>query len=134
VVKGATDTFSREGVSGRAETAGGDMFKTVPSGGDAYLFKHIIHDWNDEACVTVLKNVREVMNPSGRVLVIEGVVPPPGVPSFARLLDLEMLAVTSGGKERTEAEYGALFAKAGLKLTRVIPTPGPLQVIEAVRA
>jgi hypothetical protein len=72
--------------------------------------------------------------PGGRVLVVEMVVPPPGVPSFARLIDLEMMAISSNGRERTEREFANLFARAGLALTRVVPTQSPYSVLEALRA
>jgi hypothetical protein len=96
-----------------------------------YLLKHILHDWSDDACVTILENCAANMARDGRVLVIEYLVTP-GAPSFATLLDLEMLVGTDGGRERTELEFAALFARAGLRLTRCIPTSVALAIVEAV--
>jgi hypothetical protein len=132
VVGGAKDVLGE--VAGRCEVIAGDFFTSVPAGCDAYLFKHIVHDWSDEDCVKLLKNTAAAMTPNARVLVVEHVLPPPGVPSFGKLLDLEMLVLTAGGRERTEAEFRDLFAQAGLRLTRVVPLEAPVSVVEAVRA
>jgi hypothetical protein len=102
----------------------------VPAGGDAYLLKHIIHDWNDEHATAILRNCRRTIKPTGKLLVVEIVIPPPGEPSFGRLLDLEMLMICDG-KERSEAEYRELFAGAGFRMTRIVPTEAPVSVIEA---
>lgn len=134
VVAGARKTLESEGVAARCQMVGGSFLDGVPAGCDAYVIKHIIHDWDDQRCVTILKGCAAGLNPGGKVLVLEQVVPPAGVPSFAKLLDMEMLVVTDGGRERTEAEFAALFVKAGLRLTRVVPTHSPLCVIEAVKA
>ncbi|MBK8452745.1 MAG: methyltransferase [Thiofilum sp.] len=101
---------------------GGSFFETVPQGADLYTIKHIIHDWNDELSVQLLRGCREAMSEQGRVLVIEQVVSdaPEGV--FAKLVDIEMLAITHNGRERTQEEFARLFEQAGLQLTRVIPT------------
>jgi hypothetical protein len=133
VVKGAPALLEKHGVAARAKPVGGDFLKSVPPA-DAYVIKHIIHDWSDEASVTILRNCAASMNPGGRVLLVEMVVPPPGAPSFAKILDLEMLVMTPGGRERTEAEYSGLFAEAGLKLERIVPTQSPVSVIEASKA
>lgn len=129
VVKGAATVLPAD-VSGRCQAVGGDFLQSVPAGGDAYMMKHIIHDWDDERCLRILSNVRKVIPADGTLLVIEMVVPPAGAPHFAKLLDLEMLLMTQGGRERTEAEFSALFARAGFELARVVPTPAPVSVIE----
>lgn len=134
VVRGASKVLQGEGVAARCEVVPGSFFEGVPDDCDAYVMKAIIHDWNDEACASILKACAAALRPGGRVLVIEQVVPPPGVPSFAKVLDIEMLVITDGGRERTEAEFAQLFARAGLRLTRVVPTQSPLSVIEAVKA
>lgn len=135
VVAGAREILGRSGTLERCELVGGDFFKTVPAGCDAYVMKHIIHDWDDDRCVAILGLCREAMAPGGRVLVIEQILPPPGVPAFAKLLDLEMLVVTEGGRERTEKEYAALFERAGLRLSRSVPLPpSPIAIVEAHRA
>ena len=120
-------------VGDRLELATGDFFAKVPSGGDAYMMKHIIHDWDDERAITILKNIKKAMNPGGRVLVIESVISDGNGQDFGKLLDIEML-VSPGGKERTAAEYEDLFRRAGLRLTRIVPTKSPYSVIEAVAA
>jgi hypothetical protein len=108
------------------------MFDSVPAGGDAYQLKWILHDWDDEHCVRILRNIHRAMAPGGKVLAIESVVPEGNEPSFAKLGDLNMLVMT-GGRERTEAEFRALYDRAGFELTRVVPTAGPLSIIEGVR-
>ncbi len=118
--------------TGAGEIIGGDFFKAVPAGCDAYVMKRVVHDWDD--CITILNRCREHMTADGRVLVVEIVVPPVGVPSFAKLLDLDILVLTHGGRERTEREFAELFAQAGLKLARIVPTESPASVIEATRA
>ena len=93
--------------------------------------KSILHDWDDEPSVLILKNCRRAMTEKARLLVIEEVVPQPGEPHFAKYMDLEMLML-NGGQERTTEEYAALFAQAGLKLSGVTPTEGLQSIIEAV--
>jgi O-methyltransferase domain len=131
VVAGAAQTLQSFGVASRVEIVGGDFFQSVPSGGDCYVAKTIIHDWSDDDARKILRNVRSAMLPTGRVLLYETVVGPRNTASFAKLLDLEMIVMTSGGRERTQDEYRALFASAGLRLERVLPTAGPFSIIEA---
>ena len=120
--------------STRCQVVGGDFFTNVPTGGDVYLLKHIVHDWDDERSVVILRNCREAMNDGGRVLVVEGVMPPGNEPSNSKLWDVVMLALTSGGRERTEEEYAELFAQAGLTLTRVVPTHAVVSIVEGTAA
>lgn len=134
VAEGARRLLGNAGLSARCEVLCGDFFTSVPAGCDAYVLKHILHDWDDARCERILSQCRDAMASDGRVLVVEMVVPPPGVASFARLMDLEMLAISSNGKERTESELADLFAKAGLALARVVPTQSPYSVLEARRA
>lgn len=135
VIAGARDLLEREGVAARCELVAGDFFASVPEGGEAYLLKSIIHDWDDARAATILQNCHRAMKGQGKLLVIERLIPPGNEPSYVKLLDLQMM-VLLGGRERTEAEYRALFAAVGFRLTRVIPTQTPtgLSVIEAVRA
>ena len=120
--------------STRCQVVGGDFFTNVPTGGDVYLLKHIVHDWDDERSVVILRNCREAMNDGGRVLVVEGVMPPGNEPSNSKLWDVVMLALTSGGRERTEEEYAELYAQAGLTLTRVVPTHAVVSIVEGTAA
>lgn len=114
--------------------AAGNVFEAVPEGGDAYLFRHLLHDYEDDDCLRMLANVRRAMPPHGRVLVLEKTVPTDDTPGPGRWLDLHVMLLT-GGRERTEDEYRALFAKAGLRLARVMPTAHPaVEIIEAVAA
>jgi hypothetical protein len=131
IVEEARELLEKHGVANRCETAGGNFFESAPSGGDAYMMKHIIHDWNDTQCVTILQNCRKGITEGGKLLVIEMVVPAGNEPSLSKLLDLQMLAVLPGC-ERTETEYSTLFNKAGFQLTRIVPTMSPYSVIEGV--
>jgi hypothetical protein len=109
----------------------GSFFDGVPDGGDCYLLSHIIHDWSEEQCLTILRNCRRAMQPGGRLLLIEMVLPAANVMHMGKILDMLML-VGPGGQERTEDEYRVLLDKAGLRLTRVVPTASPVSVVEAV--
>ena len=129
IVGQAEKLLKEHGVTDQCETVGGDFFTSVPAGGDAYIMKHIIHDWNDEQCITLLQNCGKAMTDGGKVLVVEMVVPEGNEPSPAKFLDLQMLQYLPGC-ERTEKEYAELLDKAGLKLTRIIPTMSPFSIIE----
>jgi hypothetical protein len=124
--------ITAKGVAERCRVESGDFFKAVPKGGDAYIMKYVLHDWNDGQCVKILANCRSSMNEKGRVLVVDNVIPTGNDPGWGKLLDIQMLIV--GGRERTKKEFAEIFAQAGLKLTRVIPTKCPLSIVEAVRA
>ena len=131
IVSEAKKLLNAHGVSSRCELIGGNFFESVPTGCDAYLMKHIIHDWNDEQCITLLQNCRKAMTVGGKVLVVEIVVPEGNEPSPGKLIDLQMLQYLPGC-ERTEKEYRQLFDNAGFKLTRIIPTTSPFSIIEGV--
>ena len=133
VIEGARENEHVNSLSDRLQLVSGDFFESVPAGFDGYIMKHIIHDWDDERALQILRNIRNVMDDDGRVMLVETVITNDGQPDFGKLLDIEML-VSPGGKERTAAEYKELFAKAGLKMTRVVPTKSPYSVIEAVKA
>jgi SAM-dependent methyltransferase len=117
----------------RCDLVAGDFFQSVPEGADVYIMKKVIHDWDDERAVKILDNCRRVLAPGGKVLVAETIVPPGNEPHPIKLSDLNMLAVT-GGMERTQEQYARLFARAGLRLARVIPTRSPLSILEAMAA
>lgn len=131
VTERAGEAFDAAGVADRATREGGSFFESVPAGGDAYLLKTVIHDWDDEKSVAILRNVRAAIAPDGRVLLFELVLPEGAPAHLGMLLDLEML-VSAGGRERTAAEYSALLRDAGFRLTRVVPTAGPMSIVEAV--
>ena len=108
-------------LAGRCRLEEGDFFGAVPAGADAYLMRHIIHDWDDEKALRILRNVHRAMGDGGRLLLVESVIPPGNEPSFAKLLDLTMLAIP-GGQERTEEEYRRLLGAGGFRLGRIVPT------------
>jgi hypothetical protein len=132
VIAGAHEVLTAHGVANRCDTVSGDFFQSAPAGGDAYILKHIIHDWSDEECITILSHCHAGMNPGGKVLIVEMVIPEPNVPAVSKFLDLQMLLFLSG-RERTEAEYRTLLDRAGFELTRVVPTPSPYSVVEGVK-
>lgn len=130
----AGNRLAEFGVKDRVRLASGDFFEAVPAGADAYIMKHIIHDWDDAHCVRILTNCRKAVAPGGKVLIVDQVVTDGPESVFAKLSDLEMLVMTTGGRERTAAEFGAVLAAAGLTLTRIVPTESPVAVIESVAA
>ncbi|MGH9329339.1 MAG: methyltransferase [Vicinamibacterales bacterium] len=129
VIAGAIPRIREAGLEARCKTASIDFFEAVPEGGDAYVMKHIIHDWDGDRALTILRNIRKAMRPGGRVILLESVLQPGNAPDFGKLIDIEMLLMP-GGRERTEAEFASLFRRAGFELTRVVPTQSPLSVIE----
>jgi hypothetical protein len=133
VIAGAGRPLEEAGVADRCELIGGDFFQSVPPGGDAYLLSNVIHDWDDDRSVQILANCRAAMNADGRVLLGEAVLPDGPEPHPATWIDLEML-VMGAGRQRTEEEYRALFRRAGLRLTRVVPSHEMFDLVEAVAA
>ena len=133
VIAGAGPLIAESGVGDRCTTVSGDFFASVPAGGDAYIMKHIIHDWDDDRSLTILRNIHNRLSgvTNGRVILLESVVQPGNVADFGKLIDMEMLLIP-GGRERTADEFAALFARAGFELTRIVPTASALSVIEAV--
>ncbi len=129
----APGVFARYGVGDRIEIVPGDFFKAVPAGGDLYLLKNIIHNWDDRHCSEILRHIAGAMSPEGRVLIFEMVVPDGGAFSAAKLLDIQMMASMPGGKERTGQEYREMLEGAGLTCRRTIRTIAPVSIIEAVK-
>ncbi|MDD7935619.1 methyltransferase [Actinomycetospora straminea] len=125
VVAGAADV-----VGHRAEAVGGDFFTAVPAGADCYVLSSVLHDWEDDDAVAILRTVRAAMDPAGRLLVLEVVLPEGDEPHVGKLLDIMMLALV-GGRERTEREYATLLDRAGLRLERTIATAAPVSVVVA---
>lgn len=134
VAGGASATFTRMGIAGRARVESGDFFKELPSGADAIMMKHIIHDWDDESATRILQSCHRALGPRGKVLIVDAVVPPGNTPHYGKLLDLEMLVLTPRGRERTKTEFTNLLRGSGFRMTRVVPTKSPLSVVEAVKA
>jgi hypothetical protein len=139
VVERARPMLEAAGLSERCDVQGGDFFERAPVGADAYLLGHIIHDWDDAKAGRILDNLRRAMSFGARLLLVEYVLPDAGAvssgdgASLGKWLDLHMM-VAAGGLERTEAEYGHLFAGHGFRLTRIVPTTADVSVIEGVPA
>lgn len=130
VIACAGEPLEAAGVKSRCTLIAGSFFESVPADGDAYLLKAIIHDWTDDQSLTILRNIRSAIAPTGKLLLLELVLPE-GAPSHpGMLLDLEML-VQTGGRERTAAEYAELLAQTGFRQTRVVQTAGPMSIVEA---
>jgi predicted O-methyltransferase YrrM len=121
--------LNAKGIAGRVELVGGDFFQSVPEGADAYMMKYVLHDWDDALCVRILENCRRAMARGGRVLVVDTVIPGGNGPHWGKLLDITMMVAT-GGRERTASEFKELFAAAGFKLKKIIPTACPLSIVE----
>jgi SAM-dependent methyltransferase len=137
LAESASRQITGAGLADRYRFVAGDFFEAVPEGFDAYLLKHVIHDWDDARAVRILENCRRAMRPEAKLLIVEGVYPPriDGSPESRRAAanDVNMLVCT-GGRQRSEAEFRELYAAAGFRLTRIIPTPAAWCVIEGAKA
>jgi hypothetical protein len=130
VVRDAPAFLAQRGLTDRIQIENGSFFDRIPAGADAYILSHIIHDWTEEQCLTILGHCRRAMSAAGRLLLVEMVLPPGDTPHPGKMLDMAMLTIP-GGEERTEAEYAALLDKAGFRLTRVVPTASLVSIVEA---
>jgi hypothetical protein len=133
VVAGADELLKASGVADRCRVVGGSFFQDVPAGGDAYVLKSIIHDWEDEESISILRACRRAMPAAGSVLLIERLLGRPNEDPEVKFADLNML-VSPGGRERTGEEFASLFAAADLRLVGTTPTSSGLQVIEGAPA
>jgi hypothetical protein len=133
VVEQSREFLAERGLTDRCEAIGGDFFESVPPGGDVYTMRWILHDWEDERALTILRNVHKVLPQNGKLLLAESVVPAGAEPHFSKFFDLIMMTMT-GGRERTEKEWTELLDKAGFKIDRIIPTETFLSIIEATRS
>lgn len=136
VVAGAAPVLAEAGVADRCTVVGGTFFESVPAGGDAYVLKYVIHDWDDERATTILRRCREATGPGAVLLLIEQVLPERletgAMAQRVARVDLQMLVMTPGGRERTERQFRSLLAGAGFELRAVIPTASPFRFLEAV--
>lgn len=132
VVAGAHSHIARLNLKDRCATAHGDFFKAVPPG-DAYIMKNIIHDWADDQATAILKCCHRASPAGAKVILVETVIPPGNDPHMGKWLDLEML-IMAGGRERSEDQFRHVFAQAGFRLNKVVPTKSPLCVLEAQKA
>jgi len=137
LAEGARRQIAGAGLADRYRFVAGDFLEAVPEGFDAYLLKHVIHDWDDARAVRILQNCRRAMKPQAKLLIVEGVYPPriDGSPASrgAAANDVNMLVCT-GGRQRSEGEFRELYAEAGFRLTRIIPTQAAACVIEGSKA
>jgi hypothetical protein len=117
------------GLDGRCRLESGSFFDSVPAGADAYLMRHIIHDWEDADSIRILQNCRKAIAPQGKLLIVEAVIPEGNGYSVAKEMDITMV-LYPGGQERTEQEYRSLFSQSGFELTRVVPTKSMVSVVE----
>ncbi len=133
VVEGARPRIAGAGLSDRCQAVECNFFKAVPRGGDAYVMKHIIHDWDDARASIILQNIGTAMDSKrGAVILLESVIPSGPEPDMGKFVDIEML-LWPGGRERTAEEFRTLFDRSGFELTKIVRTKSPLSVIEAIR-
>jgi hypothetical protein len=130
VVADAPALLGAHGVADRVTITPGNFFESVPEGGDAYVLSHIIHDWTEAQCHTILGNCRRSMKNGARLLLVEFVLPEGNIPHFGKLADMVMLTIP-GGEERTPSEYRTLLDAAGFTMTRVVPTASNVSIVEA---
>ena len=132
VVDRGRSNLHQAGVAERCQFVAGDFFKQVPSGADAYLLRHVLHDWDDEQSATILRRCHEAMPEGSHLLIAEYVLPDGPEPFHGKWFDVAMMVIT-GGQERTEAEYRKLLDSAGFDIDRIVPTGFELSIIEARR-
>jgi hypothetical protein len=128
-VPAARKTLAGHGLAGRVDIQPGDFFESVP-GAEVYVLSYILHDWDDESCLRILRTVKTAAAPGARLVIVETVIPPGDTPHLAKIIDLTMLAMTTG-RERTAGEYETLLATAGFTMDRIAPSPTPFSFIEA---
>jgi hypothetical protein len=132
VVVSAPALLERAGVADRCRIASGSFFDQVPAGGDAYTLKYILHDWTDDDCIRILTNCRQAMSAGGSILIIEHLITEESGPDYARYMDINMLVMTEGGRERTRDEFSRLLSASGLMLRTATPTEIGLWVLDCV--
>lgn len=133
VIDRARSFLKKNPVSSRCQFVGADFFQSIPPGADTYMMRHIIHDWDDTRSHLILTHTRKAMPRGGKLLIVEHVIEAGNAPSFAKMLDVNMLVIP-GGKERTADAYDRLLDEAGFVLTRIVPTNQGVSVIEAKTA
>lgn len=132
VISAAKPVIEAAGLAERCELIAGNCVESVPSGSDAYILMFVIHNWDDERAIKILKNCHQAMTEDGKLLLVEMIMPKGNEPFVGKLIDLESLLATPGGYERTEAQYRSLLEAAGFKVTKIIPTQTANSIIEAV--
>jgi O-methyltransferase domain/Dimerisation domain len=134
VVRDAPALIEARGLADRITIEAGNFFESAPTAAGAYLLSHIIHDWSEAQCLTILGNCRRMMKPKSRLLIIETVLAPGDAPHLGKMLDMFMLTLFTGAQERTEPEYRGLLDKAGFRLSRVVSTESAVSIVEAFPA
>jgi hypothetical protein len=133
VIQRAATIARAEGVERRCSFVGGDFFESVPPGRDLYVLKHILHDWDDERALGILRSIESAMPRGGRLLIAEQGIAPPGIPNPGKLLDVVMLSLLESGRERSAEDFASLMSQTGLAFERTIPTPGPITLFLGVK-
>ena len=134
VVEKAGQNFESAGLSERVQIVNGDFFKEIPSGGDLYIMKNVLHDWNDEDGAIILQNVGKAMQPGSKLIVIEAIIKNDNRYSFGKMIDILMLVVTKEGRERTMDEFRLLFGRSGFRIEKVNRTISPFSIIECTKS
>ena len=129
VVGRAKENLQAAGLGGRCNVIEGSFFETIPGGADAYLFRHIIHDWTDEQCIQILGHCRKVIPAGGKLLIVDCVVPAGNAPSLSKDMDITMLTFP-GGRERTAGQFRSLLKASGFELKSITPTTSIISVVE----
>jgi hypothetical protein len=132
-VEAAKHLLESCGLLSRCQVLGGDFFEAIPKGGEVYILQHVIHDWDDEHATKILRNCQQAMPPGSKLLLVEMVIPTGNEPFLGKFLDLGVLMMESGARERTELEYRDLLSGAGFHVSSIIPLPSPDSVIVAAR-
>jgi len=132
-VQKSQNIFEEIGVSEQVSIVKGNFFESIPIYADAFILKNVTHNWNDDKCIKILQNIKETMPAHGRLLIIDMVILPDKINPFPKILDIQMLAAVSGGRERTREEFAEILKKSNLRLKRFIPTIAPLFIIEVVK-
>lgn len=133
VTERATANIDSFNLKERIEIVAGDFFEKVPEGGDLYILKNILHDWDDEKCILILKNIQKAMAGSSKLLIIETIINNNNKYSFGKMIDILMLLGTENGRERTTAEFRKILNDSGFEINKVIPTVAPFSLIECVK-
>jgi hypothetical protein len=133
VIDQARPEIEAAGVASRLELVAGDFFEAVPSDADAYMMKYILHDWNDDEALTILRNIHRAASPGARLLILDPIIRPGNAVDVGKLMDLQMLVFYGTGRERTLQEFQQLLAAAGFKFVQVVSTASAVSIIEAER-
>jgi hypothetical protein len=133
VVNPAKENFRKFGLVERATVVAGNFFDSVPTGGDVYIMKNILHAFDDEGCISLLENIGKAMESGTKVLIMEAVIEEDNKPAYGKMFDLQMLIGTDGGKERTQKEFETILMNSGFNLKKVIPTVSPFSIVEAIK-